>query len=214
MADEGTTQTPATATPKPEEKKDESTPAETAHKETPKPETKPAVKEPSQEPKPKETPAKETPAAPEKYDLKAKEGSFLQDGALERTISYAKEWGLSNEEAQELLDQQADAIADYVEAGKKQAQGWLENAKKDKELGGDNWSKSEALAKRGYDKHVHPELNHIMQETGLANHPEVIRFFARLGSSMADDTVIPAGSQPGKKERSTAELFYGAEKKE
>lgn len=72
---------------------------------------------------------------PENYDLKLPACSPLDDAHLERTAAYAKAQGLSQEEAQKLID---DDNKNFIEGQqgylKKQSEAWLAETAADKEI--------------------------------------------------------------------------------
>ena len=176
----------------------------------------PAAAEPAA-PAPAETPGTLTTAptpapasgAPEKYELKLPDGSHLGDGALDRTAAYARKQGLSNEEAQELLNRENSAVVDYVESVKKQAEVWAEDSKADSEIGGDNLAKNCELAKRALDKFGSEALRDALNESGFGNHPEVVRVFSRIGKAMSEDQIVVPGTAGAASEKTAEETFYG-----
>jgi len=153
--------------------------------------------------------------APEKYELKMPDGSLLDAGAIERTATYAKERGLSNEDAQAVLERDHATIMSYADAQKamvsEKLAAWVEDVKADKELGGDNFGKSVELAKRVVERFGTDAFKKALNESGLGNHPELVRVFVRIGRSMAEDTLVVPRSTSGTK-RSLEEVFYGGTK--
>src|SRR5688572_20896218 len=71
------------------------------------------LKEDGNKDKQVEAPKEQKPVVPEKYDLKLPEGSLLEAAQMEKISAYAKEKGLSNEQAQELLERENDAVSGY-----------------------------------------------------------------------------------------------------
>jgi len=158
-----------------------------------------------------ETKEEETPKAPEKYDLKLSEDSPLDASDVERISAYAKEKGLSNEVAQEMLEREEAAIVSYRDAQMQEVEEirakWLEEAENDKEIGGDEFKKNVTLAKRVIDKFGSKEFKETLKDTGFGNHPEVVRVFVRIGKAMSDDQFVTAKSQVGGK-KSAADILY------
>ena len=136
---------------------------------------------------------------PEKYDLTAPEGSAMSSALLDKTAATARELGLSNEEAQGLVDMQAQAIEAYVAeqqaAFEAQQKDWIETAKSDPEIGGDKFAESAEMAKRGLEKWASPALKAMITDSGFGNHPEILRLFAKLGRHGENDQ--PPGTPPG-----------------
>lgn len=150
---------------------------------------------------------------PEKYDLKLPEGSLLDPATVEKISSFAKERGLSNEQAQAILERESASVSEYVkgqeEGLKAEAQKWVETIRSDKEIGGDAFNKSVEHAKRLVDRYATADFKKVLDDTGLGNHPELVRMLARIGKAMADDTAVLPGTSSSTGQRSAAEIMYG-----
>lgn len=146
------------------------------------------------------------PAAPEKYEFAAPEGQELDANALSVFEPIAKELGLTQEQAQKLVDIYPQIQQQQAEAWSKQIADWGEQVKADKEIGGDKFNASVGAAQRALDQFGNPELREYLQASGLGNHPALVRFCAKVGKSMAEDSfVVP--NQGG--QRSAADILYG-----
>ncbi len=159
--------------------------------------------------------AKETPVAakviPDAYELKVPEGSLLDAGFVEKTKSFAKEKGLSNDEAQAILERESAAVATHAEGQKvqfeKTVDTWAKNAEADQEIGGQEYKQNVTLAGQFIERFGTPALKKQLNETGLGNHPELIRLCVRAGKAMANDTLVLPKTSAGKKP--IEERFYG-----
>lgn len=206
------------------------TPAPATEETKPTPETegeKPTVESPAPGTEtPKETgtdPAPEGDKTPEpekevQYDLKLAEGSKLGQKDIDSVTAFAKENNLSNEAAQKLLDSKASQYAEFQQGQQEflrtQQTRWLEETKADKEIGGDKFDQSIALAKLPIAKYASPGLRKMLDDSGLGNHPEVIKMFARIGKTMQPDTVVDAPkNQAASIEKPAYEYLYGEDKK-
>ena len=151
-------------------------------------------------------------AVVEKYELKLPEGSLLRPEHVEKIALIAKERGLSNENAQLLVEREHQARTEFLNelrAQDEQAKtAWISEVKADKEIGGDNFNRSVETAKRALDRFGSPEFKAMLDDTGYGNHPEVVRIFARIASSMSEDQLVIPGSQAGGS-KSIEEIFYG-----
>jgi hypothetical protein len=145
-----------------------------------------------------EPPAK----APEKYEFKFPEGVTLDQGLMEQFEPVARELGLTNEQAQKLADLHLMSRTQELERHKAEfnsmMQGWASSAKSDKEIGGEKFDGTLAAAKLAVDKFGTPELKQALNDSGLGNHPEVIRVFARIGKAIGDDSFSPGQSSAPK----------------
>jgi hypothetical protein len=147
----------------------------------------------------------------QKLALKLPDGSVLDPGAVERIAAYAKERGLSQEQAQELLNREHGAVAAYVE-GQKQVlnsarTSWLEEVKSDKEIGGEKYNEAIELSRRLISDFGSEALKQALNETGLGNHPELIRFVYRLAKTRADDKIVRPSAGAGQR-KSMEQVFY------
>lgn len=150
---------------------------------------------------------------PEKYDLKMPKESYLDESVVDNLAEWAKKNNLTNAEAQAVLERENGLRAAIVKGHQEEldnsAASWLEESKSDGEIGGDNFNETVALAKRVVDKFATPALIKALNESGLGNHPEVIRVFKRIGEHLKDDGLVLANSDLGKQERNLEDIFYG-----
>lgn len=142
-------------------------------------------------------------------ELKIPENSSIDDEALERIASFAKEQGLSKDKAQALLELEAKSLTAFEtkqrESLMQMRKEWVEQVKTDKEIGGDNFNQSVELARRGLEKFATPEFIKGLTDTGFGDHPEVVRVFARIGKLIGNDKIIMGSSSQGKK---LEDIFY------
>lgn len=156
------------------------------------------------------------PVVPEKYELKLPEGSQLKADALEKIASFAKEQGFTNEQAQKLVDAKSDAVSEFVaqqqeDINKKIRIDWVEEAKADKEIGGEAFGKNAELAKRVVDRYFTDSFKKALNDTGLGNHPELIRGFVRMGKKMSESEFVIPGAQNTGNKKSMEDVFYGGD---
>ena len=150
--------------------------------------------------------------APDKYELKLPENSVLDTSAVERISAYAKQKGLTNDQAQMLLERESDAVSkfrqDQVENLKTQSETWKSELVKDKEFGGEAFNKNAELAKRVVEKYASKEFVETLESTGLGNHPELVRVFFRIAKAFGEDSFVVPGAQ-GASKKDLADVFYG-----
>lgn len=168
------------------------------------------------------------PVVPEKYELTAPEGMTFDDEAMAVADPVFRELGLSNEAAQKLMPvagefaqrvataavekAQADSEAQF--AAQKAA--WANEAKADAEIGGDKWDETVTLSARALDKLGYPAgspFRQFLTETGLGNHPEMIRAMRRVGERVSDDKFERGDAAPTAKPQAK-EALYPNDKKE
>lgn len=147
--------------------------------------------------------------APEKYEFKApEEGQELDQGALEVFEPIARELNLNNEQAQKLVDAYGSKIMPAIQkqindSWQKQREQWVKTVKADEELGS---NESIGAAQKAMDKFGSPELKQYLEESGLGDHPELIRIFASVGKAMSEDGLVTGNSNGSK---SAADVLFG-----
>ena len=133
-----------------------------------------------------------------KYDLKMPEGVELDADLAEALMPEFKGLGLTNAQAQKLVDAytklQQGRAEKQMEGFGKVVSGWAETAKKDPEIGGDKWAGSVQAAQRAVNTLGTPALKEYLEASGGGNHPEIIRFMAKAGSMIQEDNPASGGS--------------------
>jgi hypothetical protein len=87
----------------------------------------------------------------------------------------------------------------------------LEVTMKDKELGGMNWGRTQGYISDALGAFTTPAFRSQLDKWGIANNPEFVRTFARIGRAMRGDDI--PGSQPtSAPEESRADRMYGRKK--
>lgn len=169
------------------------------------PETKSA--EDSKPDKPQDKPE----GAPENYEtFTLPEGVPVNESLMSEFQGLAKELNLTQENAQKLVDLQARESAKTAQEAQERwdtlKTEWADSAKSDNEFGGQNFDANVGLAKQALDQFGTPELKEALEITGTGSHPEIIRFFYRVGKTLKEASML-TGSAPAQK-KSAAELIY------
>ena len=132
--------------------------------------------------------------APDKYEFNDKVADapeVLDPDVLTAFGEVAKELDLPQEAAQKVLDKVAPVIqarqAKVVEEAKI---GWANDARSDEEFGGENLNANLEIAKSSLKAFGTDALTNLLQESGLGNHPEVIRFMYRAGKAISEDAYV------------------------
>lgn len=182
----------------------------------------PAAVPPAQEPAAAVTPPAEAPAAdkpadtkpqgaPEKYEFKYPEGYQVDDTALTEYSAAFKELGLTNEQAQRLVDMDAKRSTASTEAAtaaqKQQVETWVGELKGDPEFGGAKFEANVGIANKALAAFGSPELTQFFKETGLGNHPLLVKAFHKAGMQLGEASLHKTTTdQPAAK--SLAEMLY------
>lgn len=149
-------------------------------------------------------------------DFTLPDGVNMDEVGLEAFKPIAKELGLTQEQAQKLVTLQA-GIGQKVAAAQDQAfkdmkSSWMNETKADKELGGAKYSENMEVALKAVRHFGSGKLNAFLNETGLGEHPEMIRMMHRIGKAISEDTFVD-GSGGGDAPKSHAEVLFGGDKK-
>jgi hypothetical protein len=76
-----------------------------------------------------------------------------------------------------------------------QAKAWLDQVQKDADLGGKNAELTQKLAGKALVKFdPKGELGPVLDETGLGNHPALVRFLAEVGKVLQEDSIAGTGA--------------------
>lgn len=142
---------------------------------------------------------------PEEYDfseVELPEGMELDSELAAAATPVFKDLGLTQDQANKLVDLFANHAAQQAAAQmtsvKDMIKGWVDTAKADEEIGGANWDENVRLANTALREFGTPELiQDVMVNQGIGNHPEVIRFAARIGKHIASDNAPTGNSTDG-----------------
>lgn len=133
------------------------------------------------------------------YEFKAPEGKEFDPEVIAEYSKVAKELNLSQESAQRVLDAMGPKLAErqtaQIEALRN---GWADSSKTDKEFGGERLSENLSVAKKALDAFGTNELRALLNETGIGNHPEVIRFMFRAGKAISEDKFVSGSKNDAK----------------
>lgn len=143
-------------------------------------------------------------AAPENYaDFKAPEGVELNGAVVDSFKGVAKKLNLSQEKAQAMIDEIAPVMAaQQVEFIKRVSGQWLEQAKKDPEIGGSNYDSSIQRAIKVRDRFGRMSDGNYDADVAelfslpVGSHPGFIKLLARVGAAISEDTP-PKGKVSG-----------------
>lgn len=151
--------------------------------------------------------------APESYaDWTLPEGVSLTPELATEIGALAKAHNLPQAEAQKLVDIGAKVaqtqLAAQVETVKTLQAQWAEQAKTDKEFGGEKLAENLGRAKAAMLATSTPQLQTLLENSGLAHHPDVIRHFLKIAPAVLPDTHVPGGLQPLASGKSAAQILY------
>lgn len=150
--------------------------------------------------------------APEAYEWKAPEGfeGELDQQAIEAFEPIAKELGLSQEQADKMVAMHAESIQRAEQQARdnwaQQMKTWQEDLRADPEFGGAKFDENVTSAMKAVERFGTPGLKEALEQTGMGNHPELVRTFAAIGKAVSEDKVLLGGQSQG--ERSAVDILY------
>lgn len=133
--------------------------------------------------------------APETYEaFTMPEGVTLDAARAAEFSTIAKGLGLTQVQAQQLVDLEIKNSTAQAEAHANTVKGWAAELKADKDYGGDKLPATLADCKKVMDTFATPALREYLDGTGLGNHPELVRFVAKIGKGLSEDVFVKGGT--------------------
>lgn len=147
--------------------------------------------------------------APENYQFTSPEGATYDSKVIDTFKDLAREQNMTQAAAQKMLDGMSGVMAARQQENLESIRAdWLAQSKADKEFGGDKLAVNLAQAKRALESFGTPELNKMLEDSGLGSHPEMVRLFYRVGKAIGEDGFV--GGKPGSgKAKSYHNVIYG-----
>lgn len=150
------------------------------------------------------------PVAIEYTDFTIPEGIDIEKDNMDLFKEMAKSAGLSQEQAQKVLEAESKNVQAAKEAAElykaQEQKAWVDELKKDPVYGGRNLGETVERANRSLRKFGSPELIQLLKETGYANNAHVVRLFANIDKSTSESRLVEGVGTPIAK--STADLLY------
>lgn len=136
------------------------------------------------------------------------EGVEIDSTLSEGAMAIAKKHNIPQEALDELTQLVvADRVnlADQSKAAFDKMLDDLEEASKtDKVIGGDDFEENVGIAMTAVEKFGGDDLNKLLEDSGLGNHPVMIRAFLNIGKLMAEDGTLTGDVDGGAKDESEA----------
>lgn len=150
--------------------------------------------------------------APDQYEMFTfPEGYDVNEEALEEFAEFAHTRNMTQSQAQEVLDYYSKNVeklqASQAEAWEKTRNDWVSTAKQDQEFGGQQFNENMKHVATAVQKFGTPELKQVLNDSGLGDNPELIRFFYRVGK-LAGEGEFHTGSGGSAGERDPAKTLY------
>jgi hypothetical protein len=149
---------------------------------------------------------------PETYEFKMPEGMELDEARAEAFSSVAKDAELTQGQADKVVDMYIKVQQETMEAQQKAwadvLADWQEQSKTDSEFGGAHFQASVANAKRALEVFGNDKLKEALNQSGMGNHPELIRMLNKVGAAAADDNFVFGKEHGEAMKRDPAEILF------
>lgn len=130
---------------------------------------------------------------PDKYEFKAPESVQLDETMVGQFSEVAKELGMSQEQAQKLVDKMAPVIQNRaVESVKAARAEWKAQQATDTVFGGEKLAENLGVARKAMQAFGDEELTVLLNQSGIGDHPAVIRAFFKAGKAISEDSFVSA----------------------
>ena len=119
------------------------------------------------------------------------EGVSFDERTLQELGAVCREHGLSQKVFSSLVEKMSPVLeqrqAERLEGLRRQ---FLEDGRKDPEIGGARWKETMNSANAAYRKFANEDAQKLLQVTGLDCHPAIIRMFRDINKQISDDAVM------------------------
>lgn len=155
-----------------------------------------------------------TPAAPavtEYQPFQAPEGITLDGPVLSEFTALAKASGLTQESAQQLINLIPNLQGQFTAAAtnalnqqhEQQVTAWKQEATADPNIG----AQGLAAAQTAIGRFLTPDAKAVLEASGLANHPALVRSFMAIGAAISEDVHVGSGA-PQPPAKTATEVRY------
>ena len=161
--------------------------------------------------------------APDKYaDFKLPENVVVLPEVMEKAQATFKRMGLSQDDAQELINLNLENLQTMVQQGEQSAYSkfedtrakWRETVQNDPKIGGENLNASMAhvaQARKFFAGQGEKELIQALEDTGAGDNPAVFKFFVAVGKAIQNEKLILSDTigENGVQETEPSKIMYG-----
>lgn len=154
------------------------------------------------------------PQAPAAYALRIPEGSMLDSNALQRIEAESRQRGLSNEEAQRVVDIESRAMTEFNNQSQKalteSVEMWKKEWASDAEIGGDKHKASVDAVSKVLADYATPDFVKSLETTGLRHNVEFGRLLYRLyvATGAGNSVVIPGNNSGQTAQKNPWDIIY------
>lgn len=136
------------------------------------------------------------------------EGAEFDSAVVDAFTEVVSGHKISQEAAQDILGKMTQVINErQVGALEALRSGWRDELAQDKEIGGDKLAESMATARKSFQQFGGDDALKLLDESGLGDHPAIVRMFYKVGKAISEDTFVAAGNSPGQ-QTNPAKIMY------
>lgn len=134
--------------------------------------------------------------APDKYEFKAPEGMTLNQAAVDSFSPVAKEIGLTQEQAQKVVDVYSGLVKAQADSQEQAFKDYQESQKQEslKALGA-NAPEQLSFVAKVRDTFFSPETRELINASGLGNNINFIRDCIKLGKQISEEKLVEGKNQ-------------------
>ena len=165
------------------------------------------------DPKDPKDPAKPE-GAPEKYEaFKVPEGLTLNPGMTSKLEVLAKEFSLSQEKTQRLVDLAAEHTL-YIQQQQQEKWAeirteWVKAIQEDKTFGGEKFAENHVRAQRALSTFDPDGDFKELLKQGYGDNPAIFKFLVRIDQATSEDRLVDGAPAKADDSRSAADVIYG-----
>ena len=114
-----------------------------------------------------------------------------ENGELDGFREFAHDTGLTQDQADNILKLYGEIQQEQEEEHQNSVEELRTNTTMElQKEWGKNFDGKMDYAKRAFAQFASPELSQLMDESGMGNHPEMLRVFAKVGELMGEDSLV------------------------
>ncbi len=141
------------------------------------------------------------------------QGMTVNEEFKDQAIAQFKAADLSGEQAQTMVDTYVGMLermhTDQLQAMADQRTQWVKAVKEDPNIGGRRFEETSAQVRDLFGRYADDDVRTLMNETGLGDHPALVRLFAKIAADLGEDTLISGGSASVRPTTTIEERWYG-----
>jgi hypothetical protein len=140
------------------------------------------------------------PEGPDKYEIKLPDG-VVEDDGIKALRDFAHKSGLTNEQVNGVLDLHGQITKTAIEKAMVEGEATLKT-----ELG-EKFAETVDIANRAVRRFLDDDMRSFLAKTGLANNPQVVKMFAKIGQAMQEDKIVTEDKGQGQEKSAGKTLF-------